>query len=120
MVAAKRGMNGAEVSTDDRGTWIVLLEAVSDGDGSPVDMATVKAILVGMGHEDAVGLHASARLAVQVRVDAADVAAALSEALARWRSAAAGLARAGWLIVRAEVLTPEEFRRDFEANELAR
>ncbi|MGH2395153.1 MAG: hypothetical protein ACRDGH_16955, partial [Candidatus Limnocylindria bacterium] len=68
-----------------------------------MDMATARAILVGMGHEEAVGLHASARLAVQVRINAADVAVALSEALARWRSAAAGLGRAGWVIVRAEV-----------------
>ena len=94
--------------------WIILLEAAPDGDATLVDIGTVGAILRAMGDEDRIALHAPDRVAVQVPVQAADVALALCQALARWRAAAAQSLPAGWHVVRAEVLTPEEFRRDCE------
>ena len=97
---------------DGSGSWIILLEAAPDGDASLVDIGTVGAILRAMGDEGSVALHAPDRVAVQVPVQAADVALALCEALARWRARAAESLPAGWHVVRAEVLTPEEFRRD--------
>ncbi len=102
------------MTIDGSGSWIILLEAAPDGDASLVDIGTVGAILRAMGEEGGVALHAADRVAVQVPVQAADVALALGEALARWRATAAESLPRGWQVVRAEVLTPEEFRRDCE------
>ncbi|MDQ3897008.1 MAG: hypothetical protein M3326_07135 [Actinomycetota bacterium] len=96
------------------GTWIVLLEAASEGDASRFDPGTVRAIVREMGDADGVALRAPHRIAVQVQIQADDVACALGSALARWRAAASESAPPGWHVVRAEVLTPEEFKRDCE------
>ncbi len=56
------------------------------------------------------------RVAVQVQVQARDVLGALGEALTRWRAAAAESLPAGWHVVRAEVLTLEEFERHWELD----
>ena len=94
------------------GGWVVLLEAAPNGDASFLDIGTARVILRAMGDEDGVVLHAPDRVALQVRVRAADVAVALAEALTRWRSAAGTSVPPGWDVVRAEVLTPDEFERD--------
>jgi hypothetical protein len=96
-------------------TWVVLLEAAPATDAVVVDVRAVRAILVAMGDLGGVGLHCPDRIAVQVRLSAADPAMALAAALARWQPAAVHLVQAGWSVVRVEVLTPEEFRRDCEA-----
>ena len=115
-VSSRAGTGGADLTTNGRDSWIILLEAAPDGDASLVDIGTVRLILSAMGDEAGVALHAPDRVAVQVRVQAADVALALSQALRRWRVAAAKSAPAGWHVVRAEVLTPEEFTRDCEVG----
>ena len=105
------GASDAEVTTNGRGSWIVLLEAAPDGGASLLDIGTLRVILRAMGDEDGVALHAADRVAVQVHVEAPDVAVALCTALARWRTVAASVPP-GWDVVRGEVLTPEEFARD--------
>ena len=107
------GACDAKVTTA-RGTWVVLLEAAPNAEASLVDIGTVWATLRAIGDEGAVALHAPDRVAIQVRIEAADVALALVVALARWRQAAVAHAPAGWNVVRAEVLTPEELERDCE------
>ncbi len=103
-----------ELTTDGGGSWIVLVEAAPNGEASLIDIGTVRTLLRAMGDQDGVALHASDRVAVQVQVQADDVLRAVGEALTRWRAAAAGSLPAGWHVVRAEVLTAEEFERDFE------
>lgn len=103
--------------TADRGRgWVVLLEAAADANASLLDIGTVQRMLRAMGDEDGVALHAPDRVAVQVPVHAADVAVALSAVLERWRLASVESVPAGWDVVRAEVLTPEEFTRDCQAG----
>ena len=111
---ARAGARGAALTTDRCGSWIVLLEAAANPNASLLDIGTVRTLLRAMGDENGIGLHAPDRVAVQVRVQATDVASALSVALARWRLAAGKAAPTGWDLVRAEVLTPEEFERDCE------
>ncbi len=105
---------GRAVISDRRASWVVLLEAAPKIGASLVDIATARAVLRAMGDEDGVGLYAPDRVAVQVRVHGRDVAVALSVALVRWRIAAGMAALTGWVLVRAEVLTPDEFERDCE------
>lgn len=95
-------------------SWIILVEAAPNGDASFVDIGTVRAILRALADRGGIALHAPDRIAVQVPVEAADAALALSDALARWRVAAAASLPAGWKVVRAEVLTADEFKRDCE------
>ncbi len=102
------------MTTNGHGDWIVLLEAAPNGGASLLDIGTLRVILRAMGDEDGVALHAADRVAVQVHVEAPDVAVALCRALARWRTVAAASVPPGWDVVRGEVLTPEEFARDGE------
>ena len=90
--------------------WIIVLEGARSGEASPIEADAVRSILQAMGEGDGAALHSSERLAVRVQVSADDVALALAEALARWRAAARSLP--GWDVLRAEVLTPEEFEID--------
>ena len=92
--------------------WMVLLEAVPSAGTSLIDCDTADALLSALGDEHVGGLHRPDRVAVQVSMLAADVAAALTAVLARWRRAAADVRLHDWDVVRAEVLTPEEFERD--------
>lgn len=107
--------NGPLAHSDDERRWIVLLEAIRKADGSPVTTNTAYGLSKAMGG-DAVGLHSPDRVAVQVPVWAVDVAVALVTVVSRWRSAEARLALQGWDVVRAEVLTLEEFERDCEVG----
>jgi hypothetical protein len=110
--------SAAGPDTDDRAVafreWVVLLESASHDDAPLIDIATVHAVLGALGDEEAVALHGGDRVSVQVRQRAADPAIALSRILDRWRDTAVPLMPAGWDVVRAEVLTPDEFRRDCE------
>jgi PAS domain S-box-containing protein/diguanylate cyclase (GGDEF)-like protein len=59
-------------------------------------------------------LHSAERCAVRLDVKARSGAEALSWAIVQWQQAAADLGLPEWAIVRAEVLTPEEFQRDLQ------
>lgn len=112
------GSNGAsDGDTNDgerlaRRRWMVLLEAVPSAGASLIDCDTADALLNSLGDEHVGALHRPDRVAVQVSVSAADVAAALAAVLSRWRRAAAHVGLYDWDVVRAEVLTPEEFELD--------
>ncbi len=107
---------GYEVTADGHGNWVVLLEAAPNGEASLLDIGTARVILRSMGDKDGVVLHAPDRVALQLKVRADDVALALGVALTGWRTAAATSVPAGWDVVRAEVLSPEEFKRDCESS----
>lgn len=96
--------------------WIVLVEAEPNGRPSDIDARTASSVLRAMGGESAVGLRCPERVAIQVSLHAADAAVALSTVLTRWRSPAVRMAMRGWAVVRAEVVTWQEFRLDFEAG----
>lgn len=91
---------------------MVLLEAVPSEGASLLDCDTADALLRAIGDRHVGALHRADRIAVQVAVSAADVAAALTGVLSRWRRAGAQVGLYNWDVVRAEVLTPEEFERD--------
>lgn len=97
----------------EQGTWIVLVEATPNAQASLVEAETVCDLLVAIGDKDGAALHCPDRVAVQVRLSAVDAAEALSKVLRLWRGAVGRLALPDWNVVRAEVLTPEEFQRDF-------
>jgi hypothetical protein len=96
--------------------WIVLLESAPADQASLVDIGTLLAMLEAMGDEAGLGLHCADRLGVQFRERAVDSAMALSAILERWQAAAVRLLPPGWDVVRAEVLTPDEFARDCETG----
>ena len=96
--------------------WIVLVEAEPDGRPSQIDARTASSVLRAMGGESAVGLRCRERVAIQVSVHAADADVALSTVLSRWRSPAVRPAMRGWAVVRAEVVTWEEFQLDVEVG----
>lgn len=94
-------------------TWIVLLEAARTDEAPQAGATEASAVLRAMGHETGVGLHSPDRIAVQVSVPAADVATAVATVLDRWRGAALGVGLEDWDVLRAEVVSPEEFDREF-------
>ncbi len=103
------------MNMDGERRWIIVLEGARSGEASPIEADAVRSILQAMGEGDGAALHSSERLAVRVQVSADDVALALAEALARWRAAAAR-SLPGWDVLRAEVLTPEEFESDCQSE----
>lgn len=120
-MACRNWVSDAEVTEDEpvidsdrRRKWVVLLEAVRDPEIWCIDARAAGALLRAMAGKDAGGLHDSDRVAVQISVSASDIAAALEGVLGRWRCAVAGLDLDDWDVVRAEVLTPEEFQRECE------
>ena len=96
--------------------WVVLLEAAADGDATFIDIGTLWAILKRMGDATGIGLHCPDRIAVQVRVRGIDPAMTLVTAMSRWHASAVSLLPRGWDLVRAEVLTLDEFKRDCAAG----
>lgn len=110
--ARREALSGSEGLPE----WVVLLEAAADDRATLVDIGTVRAVLRLMGDDTGVGLHCPERIALQVRVRGTDAATALSTAMSRWQAAAVALVPPGWGVVRAEVLTPDEFTRDCEAG----
>ena len=116
MTAPVTTENGRGAGPGLRQRWIVLVEAEPKGRAAQIDARTASSVLRAMGGEGAVGLRSPGRVAMQVSVHAADAAVALSTVLSRWRSPAVRLAMRGWAVVRAEVLTWEEFQLDVEVG----
>lgn len=95
-----------------RAGWVVVLEAHPNSGEGPVDISQLRRLLEHMPGVEPIALHSTDRVAVQVHVDAPCEVEALRLALADLR---AGLPRVGlWdlAVVRAEVLTWEEFEND--------
>lgn len=95
-----------------RAEWVVVVEAqLKSGEGA-VEVSQLRRLLEHMPGVEPVALHSAERVAVQVHIDAPCEVEALRLALADLR---AGLLRVGlWdlMVIRAEVLTREEFDKD--------
>ena len=92
--------------------WVVVLEATGPRRGHAHDDLGLEALLKALARFDAVGMHSHERYAVQVRLAATSGAEALTAALAEWRLAVNELGGPRPELIRAEVLTLEEFERD--------
>ena len=91
--------------------WVVLLE-VDGAAGDEMDVAVARSILDAIADDHPAALHSRDRVAFQAWVRAATAAEALETTAARWAMAAQRSDVRGWQVVRAEVLTPEEFEHD--------
>ena len=88
-------------------TWVVVLEAATG-----VDDRSLHQMLQVLADVQGVALHCPDRYAVQTEVAAGGQAEALFVALCRWRSALAAAGQPATEVVRAEVLSREEFESD--------
>ncbi len=93
--------------------WVVLLE-VDGSAGDEMDVTVARSILDAIADDHPAALHSPNRVALQAGVHATTPTEALEVATARWAAAARQWDVRGWDVVRAEVLTPEEFERDCE------
>jgi PAS domain S-box-containing protein/diguanylate cyclase (GGDEF)-like protein len=93
--------------------WMVLIE-VAAGCGEGTGVPDVQRLLGELADSEPVALFDPHRYALHLRVPAGGPVDALATALARWRAALARLDLAPWAVVRAEVVTPEERRREWE------
>lgn len=92
----------------------MLLEATGTGVAHEQVATLLPAVAAGA---EAVVLRAEDRCALQVRVRASNPSEALSQVFSRCAEAVSHLELEGWDVVRAEVLTPDEFESDFERAE---
>jgi diguanylate cyclase (GGDEF)-like protein len=97
--------------------WIVVLEATADGSTPQVDEATLSRLLEGVSDYGPIALLSDDRYAVQLRVTAANPYEAAGVALRRWSGAVFSLGAPAWNIVRADVMTLEEFTLEFDMEE---
>lgn len=93
-------------------TWVVVLEAHTRHAGGTIDERAVQQLLAALPHARPVALHSPERYAVQVHLEAGDEASALRLTMAQWRTSLAALGVDNPRLLRAEVLTLEEFERD--------
>jgi hypothetical protein len=101
-----------------RQDWVVLLEAIPGtcADASPMDVATARALLRAVGGDEGIALQCSDRVAIQLPLAAPDATTALATAYTRWRVATRTVGAQGWTVVRAEVMSLQEFERDVEGE----
>jgi hypothetical protein len=94
--------------------WVVLLEAIPGrrAGAAPMDVETARTLLRAVGGGDGVALQCPDRVAVQLPITALDAATALATAYRRWRTATRIAGAEGWDVVRAEVMTNQEFQRE--------
>ena len=97
-------MNGR---VNDDAKWVVVLEAATR-----IDDGSLRRLLEVLADVQASALHCSARYAVQMHITAGTQAEALFVASARWRSALGAAGLPPTEVVRAEVLSREEFEND--------
>lgn len=96
---------------------MVLLEAADDRARATIDAAAFRRMVTAWDAAPPAGLYSPSRYALQVAVTARDAPSALAAALELWSAA---LGRAGlpeWPLVRTEIVTSDEFERDFLAEE---
>ena len=87
--------------------WVVVLEAAVT-----VDDSFIHRLLQILSDAKAVALHCPERYAIQMEMSAVGQADALLGALTRWQSAHRAIDQAQSEVVRAEVLSWEEFERE--------
>lgn len=93
-------------------TWVVVIEAELADSEESVEVGQLRHLLEYLPGLKPVGLHSAKRIAVQVHVEAGGEVEALSLALTNVRAALAQVHLGHLRIIRAEVLTWEEFERD--------
>ena len=90
--------------------WVVLVEGVcAPGE---LDLAALKRLLQVVRDSSPVALHHTDRCALQLHVEAPSFSEALAVAIARWEHGVRQLGWPEWRLVRAEVLTLQEFLDD--------
>ncbi len=92
--------------------WVVVLEAQPSNGSEDVDISQVQRLLEHMRGIDPVALHSAERVAVQVQVVASGQVEALGVASADLRAGLFKVGLSDMRVIRAEVLTREEFERD--------
>jgi GGDEF domain-containing protein len=95
-----------------RAQWVVILEADARAPDGMLDEFGLRRLLEALPNVCPVGLHSPERYALQVQVVAHGEAEALGLAVAHWRAALEKLGIRNSRLIRAEVLTQEEFQRD--------
>ena len=94
--------------------WVVVVEAEPTSEMQAVEEWRLRRLLLHMPGIMPIGLHGGDRVAVQVHIDATDEVAALGLALTGLRAALPKVGLRELPVVRAEVITKEEFDRDCE------
>lgn len=97
--------------------WMVLLEAADERARAAIDAAAFRRLVTAWAAAPPTVLFSPSRYALQVAVVARDPQSALVAAMGLWSDA---LRRAGlpkWQLVRAEIVTPDEFERDLQAED---
>ena len=89
--------------------WVVVLEAQPTGE---VEISRLRRLLEHLPGTEPVALHSAERVAVQVQVAASSQVEALSMASADLRVGLSMVGLSDLRVIRAEVLTQEEFERD--------
>ncbi len=92
--------------------WVVVIECMPANRGEAVEEWRLRRLLEHMPGVTPVGLHSTERVAVQVHLEATDEVTALGFALNGLRAALPKVGVRELRVVRAEVLTEEEFGRD--------
>ena len=106
------------MTVDSSTEWVVLLEAADRSGHEPIDGADFDRLLEAWAASTPSTLYSPSRYALQISIHAATPPLALSSALRLWKDS---LQRAGlpdWMLVRAELVTPEELERELQAAEL--
>lgn len=109
------------MSSDDNSVpeqWVVLLEAACDAAPGPIDADDLQRLheLLGPGRCGG-ALHSPDRYALQVTATGAGPVDALLDVVARWADGVRRLGLPAWKLVRTEVFTPEDLKREFESAE---
>lgn len=100
--------------------WIVVLEVTHASPDQFFEVEVVQRVLHLLADHQAAGLHSPDRYVLQLRVEADSSAGALEAALGAWRRARGAVAAARGDLVRAEVLTLEEFESECEPTWVGR
>ena len=95
-----------------RRQWMVLIEAADDQTEARMDAAAFRRMMTSWGGPPPTGLYSPSRYALQVSVKASDPQSALVAAVGHWAAARRRAGVPDWPLVRAEIVTPDEFERD--------
>ncbi|MDQ6726335.1 MAG: PAS domain-containing protein [Actinomycetota bacterium] len=96
-------------------TWIVVIEATAPTGQPALEPGAIQRLVEAVAEHEPSVVHDPSRYALQLRVRSQTPAEALFSATASWAHALQRLALPPWTLVRAEVLTEEEFTSDCDA-----
>ena len=95
-----------------RPEWVVVLEADARVPEGVLDEVSLRRLLEALPDVRPVAMHSTERYALQIQLAAHGEAEALGLAVAHWRGALERLGVRSTRLIRAEVMTLEEFQRD--------